>query len=187
MIKAEGDDSGPHRTAIAMLTSGASQGWEPIPKGTHGGQRKKKLTGDGKGYEYRYPDGKGGWTSTRPSEQKSNEENADSESGDPNVKPGLFSWLGRMLRFRSESKIKKFSETPETFEDETDSSEVPELEVPELEDIPLETQRMERMALIAEDPIIAASIARSTDINGLLNLREILLRLGAKENQRLLW
>ena len=67
LVKAEGDDSSPHRTALAMLTSGASQGWEPIPKGTHGGQRKKKLTGDGKGYEYRYPDGKGGWTSTRPS------------------------------------------------------------------------------------------------------------------------
>ena len=182
LVKAEGDDSSPHRTALAMLTSGASQGWEPIPKGTHGGQRKKKLTGDGKGYEYRYPDGKGGWTSTRPSEQKSNEENADSESGDPNVKPGLFSWLGRMLRFRSESKIKKFSETPDTYEDETDSLEVPELgSKKDLENIPLKIERMERMTLIAEDPIIAASIAKSTDINGLLNLREILLRLGAKE------
>ena len=182
LVKAEGDDSSPHRTALAMLTSGASQGWEPIPKGTHGGQRKKKLTGDGKGYEYRYPDGKGGWTSTRPSEQKSNEENADSESGDPNVKPGLFSWLGKMLRFSSESKVKKFSETPDTYEDETDSLEVPELgSKKDLENIPLKIERMERMTLIAEDPIIAASIAKSTDINGLLNLREILLRLGAKE------
>jgi len=34
-------------------------GWGNIPNGKHGGQRKRS----GKGYLYRYPDGKGGWQS----------------------------------------------------------------------------------------------------------------------------
>lgn len=37
-------------------------GWQPIPGGKHGGQRRRK----GNRWEYRYPDGKGGWGSSPP-------------------------------------------------------------------------------------------------------------------------
>jgi hypothetical protein len=35
-------------------------GWQSVPKGKHGGQRRRK----GNSYEYRYPDGQGGWRSS---------------------------------------------------------------------------------------------------------------------------
>lgn len=41
-------------------------GWEPIPGGKHGGQRRRR----GNRYEYRYPDGKGGWSSSPPKPKK---------------------------------------------------------------------------------------------------------------------
>lgn len=50
------------KTAAPAPTSSNAGGWQPIPNGKHGGQRRRK----GNGWEYRYPDGKGGWQSKPP-------------------------------------------------------------------------------------------------------------------------
>lgn len=50
-----------HAATVVAKSAPPGGGWQPIPKGKHGGYRKPKSGG---GYTYIYPDGKGGWTNT---------------------------------------------------------------------------------------------------------------------------
>jgi len=48
----------PKKPKKQVKAAAASAGWQAIPAGKHGGQRRRK----GNKWEYRYPDGKGGWS-----------------------------------------------------------------------------------------------------------------------------
>lgn len=153
-------------TLIKSETTDA--GWEPIPKGTKGGQRKKRL--GRQGYEYRYPDGRGGWTSKVPDFVDPINPKLRTPSTKERVKKK--NWFARTrdrIAYVFSSKQGK---------DWLDAAR-------EAREGPIEDEaafeREERLHWASTDKTILSYIARSKNINQLLSMRDLLIEMGAKE------
>lgn len=159
-------------------------GWQSIPKGTKGGLRKLKPSGpdqSGHKYDYIYPDGQGGYSTREPKDEPAAGPSGPTESGEPSAPPEPQKQPSLLAKFLS--RISGFFATDST----TAQNWVKETYKIDLEDPDLDPERKSllerqiRMARGVHDPVVAASIVRSTNVQHLLDTREVLLRLGAKE------
>jgi len=159
-------------------------GWQSIPKGTKGGLRKLKPSGpdqSGHKYDYIYPDGQGGYSTREPKDGPAEGPPQPAQPGQPPEPPEPQKQPSLLAKFLS--KISGFFATDSTVAENW----VKETYKIDLEDPNLDPERKAllerqiRMARGIHDPVVAASIARSTNVQHLLDTREVLLRLGAKE------
>ena len=159
-------------------------GWQSIPKGTKGGLRKLKPSGpdqSGHKYDYIYPDGQGGYSTREPKDEPTAGPSGPTESGEPPApsepqkQPSLLAkFVSKLSGFFSADSTTAQNWVKETYKIDLED---PDLD-PERKSL---LERQIRMARGVHDPVVAASIVRSTNVQHLLDTREVLLRLGAKE------
>ena len=161
-----------------------ASGWQSIPNGTKGGLRKLKPSGpdqSGHKYDYIYPDGQGGYSTREPKDGPTEGPSQPAQPGEPSAPPEPQKQPSLLAKFLS--KISGFFATDSTAAQNwvMDTYKI-DLDDPDLEpDRKALLERQIRMARGIHDPVIAASIARSTNVQHLLDTRDVLLRLGAKE------